>query len=153
MLTIRNAKPSDIKQIHIVNPLVKAEVIGERLRKQSKREAEYLVLDNGIHLLGQIFLKWTGKPTHPEYPDIENIYVKASERGKGYGTLLVTECERRAKIKGYKKIGLAVNHVRNCPEQILFRKLGYIHDGKIKYPGEIASSKKGYVIDMEKDIL
>jgi GNAT superfamily N-acetyltransferase len=152
MLKVRLATKSDKNEILLINPLLSKTIITYRLSQQEKKEAEYLVIDDGIHLLGQVFLKWYGKQTHPEYPDIENIYIKGSERGKGYGALLVKECEKRTKDKGYSKIGLAVNHEVNCPEQKLYRKLGYRHDGKSTYTLELYPGIKERVIDMEKSL-
>lgn len=152
MLTIRLATKSDLEELLLVNPLLPKKVILDRLKKQAQNEAEYLVIDNGKHLLGQVFLKWPGKPTHPEYPDIENVYIKGTERGKGYGPMLVKECEKRAKKQRYKKIGLAVNHEKNCPEQIMYRKLGYKHDENKTYSLELYPGVKETVIDMEKSL-
>ncbi len=149
---IRLAKKSDIDELLLVNPLLSKQTILERLQKQQDKEAEYFVLDDGKHLLGQVLLKWRGKSTHPEYPDIENIYVKGSERGKGYAALLIQECEKKAKEKKFKKIGMAVNHEVNCPEQKLYRKLGYTHDSRERYTRQIYEGVDETVIDMEKEL-
>jgi len=152
MITIRLAKESDIEELLLVNPLLSKKLIMDRLETQRKKDADYLVLDDGKKLLGQVLLKWQGKPTHPDYPDIENIYVRGSERGKGYGKILIEECERKAKTRGCKKIGLAVNHEPNCPEQKLYLKLGYQHDGRKEYSLKIYEEVTDVVIDMEKDL-
>lgn len=150
---IRNAKESDRAKLREIRPSLTEEEISERLNIQSKGEAEYLVVEEDGQIVSFVLLKWNGKKSHSEYPDMEDLYTKESERGKGYGTSLILECERLAKEKGFKKIGLAVNPTLNNPAKMFYEKLGYKHDGKRTYVDGIYDGIEDWVIDLEKELI
>lgn len=152
MKIIRLATISDITQLKLVKPTITTENIQERINLQLKNQAEFLVIDTGTDLAGFALLKWFGKPTHPEYPDIEDLYIKNSYRKKGLATILLQACEQRSQEKGYTKIGLAVNPSHNCPAKKLYLKCGYKHDLKPHYIDGIYDGVEDYVIDLEKNL-
>lgn len=149
---IRQATKEDFSALEAVKPQLKQEQFLERLDRQEKGEAEYLVVEENGEVVAQILLKWHGKPTYPNYPDLEDLYTKESARGKGYAMLLVKECERKAKEKGFSKIGMAANGDAQCPARKLYAKLGYVHDGKEQYVDGVYDGVEDWVVDLEKEI-
>jgi ribosomal protein S18 acetylase RimI-like enzyme len=81
-----------------------------------------------------------------------DLYTKTEERGKGYGTALIVECENRAKSRGYKKIGLAVNPNLNDHARKLYEKLGYVHDGGKSYIDGVYDGIDDWCVDLEKEL-
>lgn len=151
-MLIRSATNADGKAIKLIKPSLSTHTIHTRFILQTKGTVEFLVLeDNGI-LVGFVLLKWNGKKTHSNYPDVEDLYIKENYRSKGYGTLLLRECEKRAKEKGFTKIGLAVNPEKNTGVKKLYKKLGYKHDGKNTYLDGVYNGVEDWVIDMEKTL-
>ena len=152
MINIRKISMRDIEKLTSIKSQITKPDIDNRLNRQAKGEVDFLVLEENYEPKSFILLKWKGKKSHPEYPDMEDLYTKESERGKGYGTLLIKECELFAKEKGFNKIGLAVNPTENQKALLLYQKLGYKHDGKEKYLDGVYNGVEDWVIDLEKDL-
>ncbi|MEK9179386.1 MAG: GNAT family N-acetyltransferase [Patescibacteria group bacterium] len=140
----------DIPSLKKIKPSLDDLTIKNRLKLQENGTAVFLILRDKDDPIGFVFLKWNGKPTHPEYPDMEDLYIREDMRGKGYGTKLIDECEQRAKEKGFKKIGLAVNPTENLIAKKLYEKLGYIHDGKKSYVDGVYNGVEDIATDLEK---
>jgi GNAT superfamily N-acetyltransferase len=153
MLKIVNASITDQQQLKLVKPDLTTTVIKTRLELQKQKKAEFLLLKDENQLLSFVLLKWFGKPTHPEYPDLENLFTRVDKRGKGYATRLLSACENLAKEKGYAKIGLAVNPDPNDPAYRLYAKLNYQHTGGEKYVDGVYQGVEDWVIDLEKNLI
>lgn len=152
MYKIRLATQTDVSSLKQINHHLNREIILERLEKQKEEKADFLLLEIDGILSGYVFLKWTGKPSHPEYPDMEDLYLSIDARGKGYGRLLVGECEKRVMERGMKKIGLSVNPSNYCPAKRLYSKMGYKHDAKKSHMETSRMGLSRKVIDMEKEL-
>lgn len=152
MTLIRLAKRDDIDGLIKIKPQLTKEEILKRLRKQKEGNVEYLVLEKDGKPVSFVLLKFKGKETHPEYPDIEDLYTKNGQRDKGYATKLIKECEKRAKEKGFKKIGLAVNPKLNEYAKRFYERIGYKHDGKKSHIDAVYNRTKDWVIDLEKEL-
>lgn len=74
--------------------------------------------------LGQAAIHWSGKPTHPELPDIQSLRVHPSLRGKGIGSLLLEACEKIVAERNYKKVSLSVA-LDNPGAKRLYERRGY----------------------------
>lgn len=149
---IRQATKDDYTALKEIRQNLSDETIFERLEQQIKGDIVYLVVEENHQLTSFILLKWHGKETHPEYPDMVDLYTKESERGKGYAKLLIADCEKFAKERGFTKIGMAVNPDLNCPAHQLYLKLGYKHDGGQKYLDGVYDGVEDWVIDLEKTL-
>ncbi|MDO8487872.1 MAG: GNAT family N-acetyltransferase [bacterium] len=149
---IRRAKEEDYQGLQNIKPSISESTIKERLQAQAVGRVEFLVLKNSDKLVSFVLLKWGGKKTHPNYPDMEDLYTMESERGKGFGSQLVAECERLTKLKGLDKIGLAVNPTLNKPAKRLYEKLGYKPDGNPSYIDGVYDGVEDWCIDMEKSL-
>ena len=152
MEIIRKATLQDKNQLKKIKTSLTNKQILDRLKRQTKRKVEYLVLEVDKEIVAFILLKWQGKKTHPEYPDMEDLYVVKNERGKGYAKKLLAECEKLARIKGFEKIGLASNKDLNYPATKLYLKLGYVHDGRKSYIDGVYNGVEDRVIDLDKEI-
>jgi len=152
MNLIRLANVNDIDNLIKIKPQLTREEISKRLLRQKEGDVEYLVLEKDSELLSFAFLKYKGKKTHPEYPDIEDLYTKNGQRRNGYATKLIKECEKRAKEKGFGKIGLAVNPKLNRDAMKFYEKIGYRHDGKKSYIDAVYNGKEDWVVDLEKKL-
>ncbi|NQS89238.1 GNAT family N-acetyltransferase [Patescibacteria group bacterium] len=152
MIRIRKTVASDINTIQSIKSFLSPEIIEERLARQKKDEAEFLLLEKDGEIVSFVLLKWGGKPTHPEYPDMEDLYTKETERRKGYGRILVSECEKKAAQRGFNKIGLSVNPNLNPKAKKFYEKLGYKHDKGKEYLDGIYNGIEDWVIDLEKSL-
>lgn len=151
-MNIRLVKISDADFLKKIKHSISYETTNKRLKKQEEGKTEFLVLEESIGPVSFVLLKWEGKKTHPEYPDMEDLFTKEEYRGKGYGTLLIKECERRAKKRGFNKIGLAVNPTLNSKAKKLYERLGYKHDGAKTYVDAVYNGTEDWVVDLEKEI-
>ncbi len=151
-MIIRRANNRDAKNLRAIRSSMSDAIIKERLLKQSVGEAEFLLLEADSRPVSFVVLKWGGKSTHPEYPDMEDLYTKEEDRGLGYGTMLVKECEERAGKRGFRKIGLAVNPKTNRRAKVFYERLGYRHDGKEFYLDGVNDGDEDWVIDLEKNL-
>ena len=151
-MVIRNVSTNDINSLKLIKPTLELNTINNRLERQLKKEVEFLILENKGKPVCFVLLKWNGKETHPEYPDIEDLYTKESERGKGYGSKLIAECEKRSKEKGFNKIGLAVNPDKNCSAYRLYLTLGFEPTNEKPYIDGVYNGVEDWCIDMEKSL-
>jgi GNAT superfamily N-acetyltransferase len=149
---IRNVTSRDLAQVLEIKPLLTEEIFQQRLQMQEKGDAEFLVVEDNGELMCFVLLKWIGKPTHPDYPDLEDLYTKKSSRGKGYASLLVRHCEKVVKERGFFKVGMAANTDPECPARKLYAKLGYKTDGKPEYVDGVYKGAEEWVVDLEKDL-
>lgn len=152
MNSIRKATLKDIDQLKKVKPSLSDEHAVDRLKRQGEKLLEYLVVEDDGVIVSFVLLKWHGKETHPEFPDLEDLYTREDKRGKGYATLLIKECEKLAKQRGFKKIGLAANPDLNENARRLYEKLGFRHDGGKTYVDGIYNGVEDWVVDLEKTL-
>lgn len=108
------------------------------------------VIDNQV--VGWVIVSWSGKPTHPEYPDLSDLYVAEEWRSRGIGAALLRHVETLAAQRGYSKIGLAVNPELNPRALRLYTRLGYVHDGGPAYLDGVYNGVEDWVIDLEKSL-
>ncbi len=151
-MTIRLARVTDYELLKKIKPSIKDKTIEERLKKQEEGKVEFMILEDDDEPVSFVLLKWEGKKTHPEYPDMEDLYTREEYRGKGLATLLIKECEKRAKERGFSKIGLAVNPEKKSKAKAFYEKLGYKHAGGKPYVDALYNGTEDWVIDLEKEI-
>lgn len=150
MQAIRNVTTADFAQIQQVKPGAEAWRFAERLAAQANGQAEFLAVEVGGELVCFVYLKYNGKLTHPDYPDLEDLYTRADQRQRGHATALLQECERRVAQRGFTKLGLAASPDPSEPGHRLYAKLGYQPDGQPTYVDGIYDGVEDWVIDMEK---
>ncbi|MEM7131465.1 MAG: GNAT family N-acetyltransferase [Chloroflexota bacterium] len=151
-MNIRNATEKDTSSLRQMRPNFD-EHIAYRLTAQTNGKGEFLIVEEADEVVSFVFLKYTGKSTYPDYPDIEDLFTKVDKRRKGYAQALLLECEKRAMQRGFQTIGLAASPDPADPGHQLYRKLGYQHDGKESYVDGVYDGVEDWVIDMEKVLI
>lgn len=153
MASIRCAAERDAPALARVRPGYDDDNVAQRFRTLSGEvDGEWLLLVEGNEILGWGVLKWSGKKSHPEYPDVEDLYLRKEHRDRGLGTRLLTHMEDLARERGFGRLGLAVNPDLNPDAHRLYERLGYRHDGGPSYVDGIYNGVEDRVIDMEKDL-
>lgn len=150
---IRKAKIGDRNWLCKIKPYLTTQEIEKRISRQDQGKAEFLVAEVNNEIVGFLYVKWFGKKTHPDYPDIEDLYVGVQFRGKGVGAFLLKEAEKKAREKGFTKIGLAVSPELNNKVKVWYEKLGYRHDDKPAYVDGVYNGVEDWVVDMEKKLV
>jgi len=135
-----------------MEPLLSKEKLEHRLSETAEGKAQYLVAEKDGKVAGHIFLKFYGKPTATEYPDIEDLYVNPDFRHQGIGESLVKECEKIAKEKGFSQIGIASNPDERCPARLLYKKLEFDVVNNVPYVDGVYEGVEDYVVDLVKDL-
>lgn len=86
-ISIRRVDEKDFAAIQAIKLSRTKKSFEENLLQQEKGDVEFLAVEVNGELVCYVILKWHGKPSHPEYPDLEDLYTKESARGKGYAEL------------------------------------------------------------------
>lgn len=151
-MEIRLAQEKDLSQIMKLKDIKNPSLILGRMEKSQQGTAAYLIAEENEEIIGHILLKFYGKETAPDYPDIEDAFVKDELRGKSIGTKLIKEVEEIAKEKKFNRIGLAVDPTLNPKAKSLYERLGYKEVGNPSYLDGIYNGTEVWVVDMAKDL-
>jgi GNAT superfamily N-acetyltransferase len=156
-LTVRRTVTQDISRLlHLKSGQLSAEKVvaqsEHRLGEVEAGKAEYMIVEMDGQIVGHVFLKFYGKPTAPDCPDIEDLYVHPDFRRKGVATELLRTCEKIAKARGFATIGLAAGVDESDPGRKLYEKLGYIKTGGHSYVDGIYNGVEDWVIDLVKEL-
>ena len=114
---------------------------------------EWFIATMDGQVVGWILVKWRGKPTHPEYPDLEDVWVTQRWRDQGIGTSLIHFAEEHAARRGSARIGLAVNPLENPRAKALYERLGYAATGEAPYVDDVYDRHEDWVIDLAKSLV
>jgi N-acetylglutamate synthase-like GNAT family acetyltransferase len=125
-LSVRRAVTQDISQIQdLKSGQLSAETLlaqsTHRLREVEVGRAEYLIVELEGQIIGHAFLKFYGKPTAPDYPDIEDLYVHPDFRRKGIATELLSSCETIAQARGFPALGWLLGLMKMTQEESFMR--------------------------------
>jgi GNAT superfamily N-acetyltransferase len=110
-------------------------------------------LDGGI--VGSVVLfpantdAYVGTSIELHYPEIRMLAVTPEARGKGIAAALISECIRRAKVKGFQAIGL---HTADFMESAvkLYQRIGFQHLPEFDFePANDGIIVKGYRLTFE----
>lgn len=158
-MTIRKATETDVPQlVELKEPKTEEyrkkfeENQHRRLQEMQQEKAVYLIAEDNSKILGQLFLKLYGSETEPDFPNMQDLYVDAVERGKGIGTQLIHEAEKIAKEKGYAKISLAVNPTLNPKAEALYERLEYHKTDTQPYIDGVYDGVEDWCVDMVKEL-
>lgn len=104
-----------------------------RLGDQRTGRVTYLIAWQGRRALGHLLVRWGG-PTNPEivwrlgrradHPYVEALFVHQEYRSQMIGSQLLNEAERLVRLRGFRRIGLAVA-IGNVRAQALYDRLDY----------------------------
>jgi GNAT superfamily N-acetyltransferase len=151
-LAIRPWRDLPTDDLLAIRPAWDAKDLAERIKEIRRHGDEWIIATVDGEGVGWIVLRWRGKQTHPEYPDMEDIYVNEAWRGRGIGTALIGFVEGKATRRGHLKLGLAVNPTRNKGARALYERLGYEHTGGTAYLDGVYDGNEDWVIDLEKKL-
>jgi N-acetylglutamate synthase-like GNAT family acetyltransferase len=149
-MKIRLATKSDIPAITSMKKIEDEERYLQRINETSEGRSVYLVAEQDGQVVGQVFLKYYGTETYPEYPNMEDLFVDENFRDHGIGTALIMECENRVKAKEFTKVGLSVNPSLNKKAMSLYEKFGYVSLGNEPYLDGVYNGVEDWVIDLVK---
>jgi GNAT superfamily N-acetyltransferase len=123
-----------------------------RIEEVAQSGGEWIVAWHGDYALGWVVLRYDGKRSHPEYPDLSDLFVREEARGQGIGTALIRRAEALAAARGHTRIGLAVNPTENVRARQLYERLGFTHDGRAMYLDGTYDGAEDWVIDLERPL-
>ncbi|MDQ3098496.1 MAG: GNAT family N-acetyltransferase [bacterium] len=151
-MTIRPATDKDIPELMKMLTRHEEYVYLKRMKEMMRGESVQLVAEDDGHVVGQVFLTYYGKSTYPMYPDIRDMHVHDGKRSNGIGTEFIGVCEELSRLKGFNRIGLAVNPKLNPRARRLYERLRYIPTGDEPYLDGVYDGIEEWVIDMVKKI-
>jgi GNAT superfamily N-acetyltransferase len=139
-VTLRSAAPADADRMQWSGGDASRARHAERIARQELGEAVYVIASIQDCPVAHAFLKWGGKPSAPDYPDIEDIRVLEPLRGCGIGSALLHTCEQVCRQRGFDRVGMAVNPVRHARAWALYERLGYRTAGTAPYVRGVLTS-------------
>lgn len=154
MLAFRNATADDVevlsklyspKSVEQINNWRKIQM--KRIKEANNNDKEFIVaLQNGL-IIGHVFIDYNKTNSH-----MKSLIVRENLRGKGIGSEIIKEVERRARNRGLIKIQISVNPDNNPHALRLYERLGYIQTDKEKYLEYVdpVDGAEDWVIDLEK---
>jgi GNAT superfamily N-acetyltransferase len=86
----------------------------------------YLVAWERNEPLGHAHVAWTGTDTG--VPEIQDVFVRESLRGRGVATALIAHAERLAVAAGHRRLSVGYG-IANTPARRLYGRLGYRDTG------------------------
>lgn len=149
--TIRLATPADRDAVFVLKPVLSEDHLAFRLARTANGQGAFFVADAGDRLLGHVFLRFEGKPSAPDAPDIEDLWVHPDWRGQGIGSALLRHCEAVARARGDDAIQLSVG-IQNDRAHALYLRFGYRDTGREPYLGGIYDGDEEWVIDLRKPL-
>ena len=150
---IRAAKDADIEDLEGFKgggPTRAAVLV--RLEKQRRGKLHWLLYEESGRILAWVDVLLGRAHDKAGKGEMVDLFVTEDERGRGIGTKLIRECEKRAKAKGFSRIWLAVNPEDNPRARQLYERLGYCHDGGELYLDGVYGDYEDWVINLEKEI-
>lgn len=110
----------------------------ERLARQGRGEAVYLIAWDGGTPVGHVLIVWGGTTDEPmrsrvaDCADIQDLFVAPEYRLRGVGSRLLEEAEALVTQLGYPRVGLGAA-VRNPLARHLYQRKGYQDAGFGEY--------------------
>ncbi len=166
-LVIRQASVDDIHILQkIADEMKSAKDVGYfelSMEYQDAGERLVFIAEYEGETAGYGMLSWTPKYGFYKamgYPEIQDLNVLPSFRGKGIATTMIAHCEDLARKKGKDHMGISVGLTASYgAAQRLYVKLGYIPDGhgvtcdrKSIVHGEFRSVDDDMCLMMVKDL-
>jgi ribosomal protein S18 acetylase RimI-like enzyme len=160
-LTIRDAIEADIPALTAIKGVGTETVHSRRLSEALAGNIRYLVLLLGEEPIGfcRLVLRKLDDDSH-HLPEVDDLAIKETLRGQGYGTALLSTIEQIARASGFCNIYLQVEPLENPRAYTLYQRLGYQAEQTHPYyhPWEFVDStgkiQRGeeWVIDMVKQL-
>lgn len=130
-MTVRNAREADIPALTAIKGTGSEALHQDRIRDAQGGGFRYLVLLTGDEIIGFACLvmrrpaNWPDAGDNQHLPQIVDLQVKESHRGKSYGSKFVHEIERIAAAAGSGQLYLSVEPAANPRAYAFYQRLGY----------------------------
>ncbi len=140
MFTLRRYTPADreaVEHLHVQAMLLTGAYLGRGPWDDDVYHIEEVYLNNrGEFLIGE----WDGvfvamgafRRTTPERAEIKRMRVVPEFQGRGFGQIILSELEARARALGYTTLHLDTGVVQ-APAQKLYEKNGFRRVGRDRY--------------------
>ena len=162
--TLRDAKLSDLPALTAIRS--SAAHHRGRLRDATQPDFRYLVILHGQTIVGFVCLvfrrpsSWLNADDMQHLPQISDLYIEESQRGRGYGSTAMRLIERVCVQADYPKLYIAVEPLDNPRAFALYRCLGYqpvqaqpYHHAWATVDGDGNTDRgEAWIVDMEKPI-
>lgn len=103
----------------------------QRIARQERGEALYLLACDNDRILGHLVLKWDG-PGHPlvrtlveHCAEVEDFVVDPERRSQGIGGAMLDGAGEEARARGIARLGLGVGH-GNPRARALYERCGFV---------------------------
>jgi GNAT superfamily N-acetyltransferase len=128
---VRDAEEADVSALTAIKGAGTEALHRDRLRDAQGPSFRYLVLLADQEIIGFACLvmrrpaSWSDAGDTRHLPQIVDLKVQESQRGRGYGSAFVGAIERIASAAGYRQLYLGVEPLSNPRAYALYRRLGY----------------------------
>ncbi len=130
-LVFRNVKEGDLDYLDEIRGGKLNFLHLKRIKQQEEGSAEYIIAFKDSIPIGHVFINYGGDCEWHECPVQEDLYVKESERRKGYAKMILKYVEDKVKKKGHKVIGLDVeiheHWIKKFYESLSYKKVSGPH--------------------------
>lgn len=127
---IRHAQVSDVRHLEWHGGADLRSFYEACWQAHQSGESTLLVADLNGFPIGQIVIIWSGKASHPHFPDMQSLRVHSAFRGMGVGSKLLQAAEFLVASRGFAQAGLSVG-LDNPHAQRLYQRLGYQPTGAV----------------------
>lgn len=103
----------------------------DRIERQDRGEALYLLALLGDRIIGHLLLKWNGSEHEfvrrrvPSCAEVEDFVVDPGLRGRGVGGALLDAADTQCRERGVTRLGLAVG-LGNPSARAIYEHRGYV---------------------------
>ncbi len=134
-MRIEVAQVTDMERLERWTPSGATQIHARRIERQVQGLGTYLIAWAEHAPVGSAEIRWDGcaaedvRQRFPTCPELNGLQVwPSTERGKGFGTALVSRAEDLARERGFHELGMGVND-DNPRASELYRRLGYADAG------------------------
>ncbi len=125
-LTVRDAAEADIAALTEIKGAGSETVHSMRLRDARAGDIRYLVVRLGEEPIGfGVLVLRRPDADSQNLPEVDDLEIRDTLRGRGYGTALLSTIEQIARSYGFHQIYLQVEPVNNPRAYALYQRLGY----------------------------
>jgi GNAT superfamily N-acetyltransferase len=130
-MTVRDAVEADVPALTAIKGEDSEALHRDRLRDAPGSDFRYLVLLMDEKIIGfacLVFVRpahWSDADDEQHLPQIVDLKVSESFRGRGYGSEFIGAIERIAAEVGYKQLYIGVEPLTNPRAYALYQRIGY----------------------------
>jgi ribosomal protein S18 acetylase RimI-like enzyme len=130
-ITVRDVEKVDVPVLTAIKGVGTETLHRDRLRDAQSTGFRYLVLLADKEIVGFACLVirrpqyWSDADDTQHLPQIVDLQIKESHRGRGYGSDFLRAIERIASEAGYAHLYLSVGPLNNPRAYALYQRLGY----------------------------